>query len=166
MIFKNHNSIYNSSDKKGHSTIILKQESYSIYILKERKAQKEYMISITEQNNHLLIEIKGLIEYDKLIDFIDELVSTERYLTMNNIWFFEKTTVGIKFSEFWDIINFINKKHPGPKPEYNTRVALVTTTAVEKALATIWVGYSTVLPFQTANFDNLTDAHNWISVTN
>ena len=121
------------------------------------------MITLTEQKNHLFIEIKGLIDYQKITTFIEQLVSNERYLSMNNIWFFEKTTVGIKFSEFVHLVNFITKTHPGFKEEYNTRIAIVTSTALEKALATIWVGYAMLLPLQFNNFDNLNDASAWIS---
>lgn len=121
------------------------------------------MITLTEQQNHLFIEIKGLIDYQKITSFIEQLVSTERYLSMNNIWFFDKSTVGIKFSEFIHLVNFIIQKHPGFKEEYKTRIAIVTSTALEKALATIWVGYAVLLPIQFNSFDNLNDASLWIN---
>lgn len=117
---------------------------------------------MTEKENHLFIEIKGLIDFDKITTFITRLLSNEKHISMHNIWHFEETTVGISFGEFWNLIDFISNTHPKVSSD-DTKIAIVTSTATEHALATIWVGYAKTLPFESANFNCIDKAQSWIN---
>ena len=104
------------------------------------------MHAISKKPGYLLVTIEGDLTYQVLKNAIEEELTRDDYVSMNDIWQFDNCTILVEHHQLKGIVNELMQRYP--QQSSRTKTALVASSGVSRAIMQYWKEVTQTLQYE------------------
>ena len=119
------------------------------------------MFAINKKNNYLLVEFKTDVTFEVICQAIHMVMQHPEYKNLNDIYVFNDLPVYLEYENLEEITRIFERSYP--EEATRDKTAIIVTSPFSKALAEMWKGMASRLPYEVGIFEELDEAVEWVT---